>query len=640
MNPAQTRGLVGQAVSPAGTLALISSLCLCGSISTLFAQAQIQPVRPTTLVRWYQAPVVPPIRLSDSSRLQTLIRAGMLYLTVEDAIVLALETNIDLEIARYGPILADWNLERSRAGGALPGVTSGASQAGAVAAGQGVTGSQQAAGVTAGGPPTGGASGNATVSQVGPIAQTLDPSIQAAATFSHISSPQFNQTQSGVNSLILSTHVYSGSYQQGFLFGGNGNVSYSDHYLNENAGTDFLNPSVATSVTLTFRQNLLQGLGTAVNGRQIEVNRINRGISDLAFRAQVSSTVADVLNQYYALASDFADQQAKREAVDVAQDLYQDAQRREQVGAASGLDITVAQSALASAQSDLVISQTNLQQQQLQLKLLLGRRGALDPVLEGVQVLPLNRIEVPSEDDLPPVADLIREALANRPDLAIDAANLKAAQVNAIGTTNGTFPTLQVLGSTSQAGLAGTPAGQVPRNLAGGIGTALGQVFRRDFPTWTAVPVLVAQIHDRVALADNAIDQLQLRQTELTNQKDSNQVQVEVRNYVIAVRQARARYQAALRNRILQQQLFTGEQEKLSLGASTASDVVQLQRSLSAAQASEIAAEVSYGSARIALDQALGRTLTVNHVSIDEARTGVVARPSSLPAQLPAAPPQ
>jgi outer membrane protein len=622
------------------------ALCLLGPVSALLAQsveepAAIVPVRPTApLVRSYQAPTVPPIRLSDSGRLQGLIRAGVLYLSVEDAIVLALENNIDLEIARYGPILADWNLERAEAGGALPGVPSGAAQAGAVAAGQGVSGSQQSAGVTAGGPPPTGTSTNATISQIGPIAQTLDPIVQETTTFSHISSPQFNTTQSGNPLLILNTHAYTGSYQEGFLFGGNVTASYSDHYLKENAATDFLNPSVAPTLGVTFRQNLLQGLGAAVNGRQIEVSRINRAISDLSFQAQVSNTVATVLAQYYSLAADYADQRAKRQAVEVAQQLYQDAQRREQLGAASALDVTVAQSQLASAQSDLVIAETNFQQGQLQLKVLLGRRGALDPLLDNVQVLPLNRIEIPAEDEVAPVPDLIREAFANRPDLAINAANLKSQQVSAIGTSNGTLPTLQVFGSMTQAGLAGTQRGQAPQNFVGGIGTALGQVFRRDFPSQLVVPVFVAQIHDRMALADNAIDQLQIRQTELSNQKDSNQVQVEVQNYVIGLRQARVRYQAAVRNRVLQQQLFSSEQEKLSLGASTASDVIQIDRDFVNAQTAEISAEASYVQARIALDQAVGRTLTANHVSIQEAKTGVVARPSALPPTLPKEPPQ
>ena len=115
----------------------------------------------------------------------------MLYLTVQDAIALALENNLDIEVARYNPILAEWQLERSRAGGALPGVPSGAAQAGNVANGQGVVGSQAAAGVSSGGNGGNGTSAtNATIAQIGPIAQTLDPVIQENTVFSHQTAPQ------------------------------------------------------------------------------------------------------------------------------------------------------------------------------------------------------------------------------------------------------------------------------------------------------------------------------------------------------------------------------------------------------------------------------------------------------------------
>jgi len=622
----------------------VCAVYLLGSAFAASAQnaappAPIDAVRPTTPVfRWYFAPTVPPVRTADSSRLQNLIRAGVLYLTVQDALALALENNIDIEIARYGPVIASWNLTRAQAGGALPGVPSGAAQTGAVAAGQGVAGSQAAAGVTAGGPPISSGGTNATISQIGPIAQTLDPSIQESNAFSHVTTPQFNIVQSENPILVSITRAYTGTYQQGFLFGGNVTGTYSDHYLSENAPTDFLNPSSAPTLSLSFRQNLLQGFGAAVNGRQIEANRIDLTTSDLTFRSQVSNTVVNVLNQYYGLVADYADERAKSDAVDVAQRLYQDAQRREGLGAASSLDITVAQSQLASAQSDLVVSQTNLQQQQIQLKALLGRRGALDPVLENLRVLPLDRIEVPAEDDLAPAPDLIREALANRPDTAISALNLKAAQVSAIGTRNGLLPGLQVSATMSHAGLAGTPQAGANPYFAGGIQTALAQIFRRNFPSESVIPVFFTQIRNQQAQADYAIDQLQMRTTELTNEKNSNQVQVEVQNYLIALRQARARYQSAARNRDLQQQLFTGEQEKLELGASTSSNVVQLQRDLTAAQSTEIAAEVAYSTARIALDQALGRTLATNHVSIADAKAGVVPRSSSLPPTLPSVP--
>src|SRR5580698_9646472 len=180
---------------------------LCAASLLCAQQPSIEPIRPTgtVLKRPYLAPQIPPIRLDNSSRLAGLIRGGNLYLTAQDAIALALENNIDIEVARYNPIISAWNLERSQAGGALPGVPSGASQAGTVASGQGVAGSQAAAGVSGGGGAGGGGSTNASVSQVGPVTQNLDPSIQETSVFSHTTTIESNTKQSGLTALIANT---------------------------------------------------------------------------------------------------------------------------------------------------------------------------------------------------------------------------------------------------------------------------------------------------------------------------------------------------------------------------------------------------------------------------------------------------
>jgi outer membrane protein len=237
----------------------------------------------------------------------------------------------------------------------------------------------------------------------------------------------------------------------------------------------------------------------------------------------------------------------------------------------------------------------------------------------------------------------VKQALANRSDLAAEEANNKATEVSSLGTRNGVLPNLQVFGGESAAGLAGVPRivaanGQVEtanQYFVGGIGTALGDVFRRNFPTNRIGAAYQAPIGNRQALADQAIDQLQLRVSQLNTRKDRNQVEVDVRNYVVALQQARSRYEAAVQNRQLQQELLDAEQRRFRLGASTPYNVTLQQRDLITAQSAEVAALDSYSAARIALDQTLGTTLEVNHVSIAEARSGRVERRSVLPAALP-----
>ncbi len=603
---------------------LLSHLC---SLSLLGAQElSIEPIRPSAFIfrRPYLGAEVPPVRLANSGRLRDLVRAGNLYLTVQDALALALENNVDLEIARYNPILSAWQLQRSEAGGALPGVPSAAAQAGSVASGQGVAGSQAAAGVTIGGVRTGNGTGNATITQVGPVTQNLDPSIQETTAFSHTSTPQANATQSITSILVTKTRAYTLSLQQGFLSGGSATLTYSEHYLNENAPTDVLNPSSAPSLAISFQHNLLRGFGVGVNSRTIAVSKTNLKTSDLNFRTQVIGVVVNVLNLYYGLVAADEDVKAKQSALDVAQQFYENNKQQVEIGTLAPLDVTTAEARVASSQNDLLVSQTNLQQQEVRLKNVLSRTGVADPVLATARIVALDRIAVPDQDDLPPLKELVEKALVNRSDLAAQLSSVTNAEISALGTRNGVLPSLQVIGGETQAGLAGTarPAslfGFADPYFVGGVGTGLGQVFRRDFPTERIGAFFQASIGNHQAQADYGIDQLQLRQTQLSTRKQFNQVMVDVSNYAVALHQARVRHEAALKNRALQEQLLAAEREKFSLGASTPFNVLQQQRDLTAAQSTELSALVAYNDARVALDQTLGTTLEANHVSISNA---------------------
>jgi outer membrane protein len=635
------------------------ALALCCVTTPMGAWAQDQSIEPeksraSVLVRPYLAAYVPPVRLANSRRLQDLVRAGKLYLTVQDAIALAVENNIDVEVARYNPIADVWALERAEAGGALPGVPSGASQATSSTSGQGVAGSQAAAGVKiSGGAQNAGNTANATISQIGPVTPNLDPVFQDTASFSHQSQPQPNARQSEVVNLVSSTRIYNVSLNEGFISGGSATLTYRSQYLDENAPTDVLNPSVAPTLTLSVQHNFLQGFGPAVNSRTITVARSNLNSSDLNFRSQLIGVIVNVLNLYYGLAADYEDVRAKERGLTVAQQFYENNKKQVELGTMAPLDITTAEAQVASSQQDLVVSQTNLQQEQVQLKNVLSRRGLADPTLTTVQIVPIDHIVVPEKDDLPPLKDLIATALKSRTDIAAEKINLINAQTSALGTENGVLPQLAGIATLSQAGLAGTPRtviepGQGPGGstlietadpyFVGGLGNALGQMFRRNFPSERAGAFFLANLRNRTAQADYAVDQLSLRQSQLSNQRDLNQIAVDVSNQVVGLRQARVRYESAVKNRVLEQQLLEAEQKKFSLGASTSFLVVTQQRDLATAQSNEVAALVAYSNARVTLDQILGTTLEENHVSVREALAGSVARPSLLPASLPTQP--
>lgn len=660
----------------AGVMAFICTAPL-GWPQNSFIDAQ----RPSgsIFVRPYRAPAIPPIRVRNSSRIQDLIRGGKLYLTAQDAIALALENDIDIESARYQPLIDEWNVELYQAGGSLPGVPTGTSQVSSVASGQGVAGSQAAAGVSTGGNGgTGNNAVNASISQIGPTTPALDPVLQQSISYSHISSPQTDPAESQVLNLVDNYRRYTTSLTEGFITGGKATLTYSDSYENENAPTDVLNPSNSTGLSISISHNFLQGFGIAVNSRFITVAKANLKLDDLNFKGEVIGVVANVLNLYYGLVADYEDVKAKQSAVSVAQQFYENNRKQVQIGTMAPLDVTTAEAQLASSQQDLVVSQTSLEQQEVELKNVLSRNGLGDPLIREVQIIPLDRIDVPEQDNLPPLKNLIATALANRTDIAGNKITFANSQISALGTQNGVLPQLAGLVSSTNRGLSGashpvptgtlvqtsqgtglgqSAAASIPASFApcpspnaaqyceyanpyvvGNISTALGQMIRRDFPTESVGGYLAPTLRNRTAQADYAIDQLNLRQSELENQRSTNQIAVDVSNQVIGLQQARVRYQAAVQNRILEQQLLQAEQKRFSLGASTTFLVVQQQRDLATAQSSEVAALVAYSNARVTLDQTLGTTLDSSHVTVAEAQNGRVNRPSVLPASLPAQP--
>ena len=171
--------------------------------------------------------------------------------------------------------------------------------------------------------------------------------------------------------------------------------------------------------------------------------------------------------------------------------------------------------------------------------------------------------------------------------------------------------------------------------IVGGFGTVLGQIFHRHYPNYSAGFSLNIPFRNRAPQADYVADQLQLRQNELQVQRASSQVRVEVRNVVIGLQQARARYETAVATRVLAEQTLDAEQNRFKFGESTPAAVIQAQRDLAGFQSGEVQAMANYTHAKIAFDQALGQTLDVNGISIDDAREGKVARSSTIPAQSP-----
>jgi len=585
------------------------------------------------LTRPYQARTVPPINLANSSRLETLVRAGNLYLSAQDVVALAIENNIDVEVQRYGPLLAREVLKRAQAGGVLRSVGVGVAAGPQSVSLQGVN--VNAGGGTVSTAGAGVSSGGGILTQLGPAIPALDPTVSAFANFQHLSIPQSNTVLTGTTGLVEDIRTYQAAYQQNWSFGLSAQLSYASQYTKVNSQFFSLNPYTAGQLDLQITQNLLQGFGSAVNGRNIRVQKNNLKVTDLQFKSQLITTISAVLNLYWDLVSMVQDVRAREQGLQTAQQLLEDNKKQVQIGSLAEIEVTRAESQLYAAKQDLIISQTNLAQQETVLKNALSRSGVAALDLAEVHVIPLDKIEVPKNDEIKPVDDLVNEALSKRLEIEQNRINLESNKLNLVGIRNSLKPTLNAFAELTNNGLTGdlTALGALQPGvgyLAGGYGNLLAQIARRNFPNYSAGFSLSIPLRNRANQSDYVTSLIEIRQNELNLQKNIAQVRVDVQNAVIGLRQARARYDAGVQARILAQQTLEADQKKFTLGATTPFQVVQDQRDLAAAQNSEVQAMANYTHARISFDQALGTTLEVNHVSMTEALAG---RVSSQPGQ-------
>ncbi len=474
------------------------------------------------------------------------------------------------------------------------------------------------------------------LTQLGPNIPSFDPTITGYANFQHLSVPQSNTVLTGTTALVESIHTYQASYSQNYHWGMNTQLTYGSTSQQVNSNFFSLNPYTNGQLDFQITQPLLYGFGSAVNTRNIRVQRNNLKVTDLQFKQQVITTVTAALNLYWDLVSFNQDLRARQQEVGTAQQLFENNQKQVQIGTLAEIEVTRAQSQLYAAKQDLLISQTNLLQQETILKNALSRAGVAAVEIADVHIVPVDQIVVPTQDEIRPIDELVAEAMRNRVELATARINIESKKTNLVGIKSSLRPTLNAFAELTNNGLTGqaTPLGVAQGGisyLSGGYGNLLGEIFRRNYPNYSAGFSLNIPLRNRAAQSDYATSEIEIRQDELNMQKQMNQVRVDVQNAIIGLQQARARYDASVLGRKLSQQTFEGDQKKYDLGASTPYQVVQDQRDLASAQSSEAQAMANYSHARIAFDQALGTTLEVNRISLDEAMAGHVKAAASVP---------
>src|ERR1700722_19209879 len=455
-------------------------LLLVGSVAAENA-VRIDPAQGSfvRLTRPFRARSVPPINMANSPRLESLLRAGNLYLSAQDAVALAVENNLDIEVQRYGPLLAQEVLRRARAGGASRSVGLGVAAGPTSVSLTGVTVNNIGAAGTAG---QGVSSGGGIVTQLGPPISSFDPTLTLIGSLAHTTSPQSNTILTGTTALITENRTLQAIYQQNWDFGMSAQFTYYNQYNNVNSQLFSIDPYTTGYLDLQVTQNLLYGFGSAVNGRNIRVQKNNIKVTNLQFRSQVATTVSSVLNLYWDLVEFWEEVRSRQRELSAAEQLLENNRKQVEAGTLASIEVTRAEAQVYVSQQDLLVAQTNLLQQETVLKNAISRNGIANSNLLDAHIIPLDTITIPAKDDTPPVDQLLDIALANRSEIAQSRLNIDSNKLNLVGIKNALKPTLQAFAELTNNRLTGvlSPLGaQTPGvdYLAGGYENLLAQEF-------------------------------------------------------------------------------------------------------------------------------------------------------------------
>ncbi|MGE5724862.1 MAG: TolC family protein [Acidobacteriota bacterium] len=634
------------------SLVILGVALWCGAAFGQQSTDYSKPKAPMFTLKQYTPWSVPQPNFVNAPRLDQLIKNGELRLSMSDAILLALENNLDLAIQRYNLKIADTDLLLSKAGssprGVSTGVVSGTPGGGVGGFGAGASGSG-AGGTSTGAGGAGAGAGGLVTSTIGGGAAVpqFDPVLTSTLQFERANTPLSNIRTTGTQLLNQNSMVANFSYSQGFATGTNMSVSFNNSRTTNNSLFSILNPALNSSFRLTLSQHLLSGFGIANNRRSITLAKNNREISDIAFRQQVISTVTQIQNIYWDLVNAYEDLRVQQESLALAEKTLADNQKQVEIGTLAPIEVVRAQSEVAARQQSLIVSQTNLQLQQLLMKNAVSR-NMTDPTLATVPVIPTDTMSLPATEPIVPTEDLINDALNHRPELAQAQIDLNNRDISKKALRNALLPSLDVFAFYGGTGLGGTqdpslvcgaPGAPEPPNcniaFPGGYGGVLPRLFNSSAPDKGAGVSLSIPLRNRAAQATQVRSELEYRQAQMRIQQLQNQIRIQVRNAQFTVQQDRAAVEAARKAVELQRQNLDAEQKKYALGASTNILVLQAQRDLTQASSNLVQAMSAYEKAKVSLDQITG--LTLSHLGIDlaEAEAGSVQKSPNVPGVVP-----
>jgi outer membrane protein TolC len=577
----------------------------------------------------YRGTQVAEPNLANSPLIDTLISDGILHLSLKDAIELALENNLDLAIARYNIPIAQADILRTKAGGVFRGVNTGVVQNTPGSGGAGVgPGGAGAGGTTGGAGGAGGGAGGLVQSTLGSgsSVSSYDPTINISGYTEHYTEPLANTISYGVPTLRSNTIYGQFNYSQAFATGTTMAFILNNDRIATNSAFNILTPELDSYYRIEFQQQLLSGFGLGPNLRYLRIARNNQKISDQAFQLQIISTVTQIENIYWDLVSAYEDEKVKQASLDFANQTLDSDRKQLDLQAIPALDVLKAEGEVAAREQDLTIAKSTLQFQELLIKNALTK-NLDDPILEAMPVQPSDLSTVANDATFAtaaPTEDIIQQALQNRIELSESGIDLKNRDISLAAVRNSLLPTLALTawyGGTGLGGLDNT-AQTVPSTAPTTNSGQLTDAFKNNAPDYYVGLALNIPLRNRIAKSDEYRAGLELRQAQLRAQQLQKQIRIEVRNAQYAMEQGAARVTSALKARDLAQKTFDITAKEQSLGAGSALQTLTSRHDLATAESALVAARTAYQKDRVELDRATGRTLMVNAISVESARTG------------------
>ena len=573
----------------------------------------------------YRGKTAPPPSLINSIRLGSLVRDGKLYLSLRDAIDLALENNLDLVIARYNLPIAQMDIQRTQAGGSVRGVNTGVVTGTPGGGGLG-TGAGSGAGGTTGGAGGAGSGASGIVSSTlgtGTSVSSYDPYINAQLYNDHTSQLLTNQSLYGVQNFKLNTNLANISYSQSFPTGTYMEVDWDNNRTTSNSPNNQLNPQIYVNTRILFQQQLLAGFGLGPNLRFLHIARTNQKIGDIAFRAQVIATVTQICNLYWDLVSAYDNEQVGERSVAFATETLSTSRKQLELQAIPEMDVLKAEGELAVREQELTIARTNLELQELYMKNAITR-SLDDPSLEEMPVVPVDHIASQIEPITEPVQDMIVDALRNRTELQESSLDLENRELSRKTARNALLPSLGLYGFYSGSGYGGTAITGSNISAPTSYGGTLQNALNASSPEYQVGFQLNVPLRNRVAKADQYRTELEYRQSQVYLEELKKRIRIEVRNARYALEQGASRVEAARKARDLSQRTLDIMQKEQKLGAGSNQQTLSAEHDLAVAESALVTAETAYEKARIEIRRATGSVLEQYGISIADARSGTV----------------